>query len=60
VFISLTGKGKRIAETLLEDESENLARLVTHLGKDESQTFIRLMVSTIDFFVNEPTAQADP
>ncbi len=54
MFISLTGKGKRIAETLLEDESENLARLVTHLGKDESQTFIRLMESTIDFFVNEP------
>lgn len=59
VFISLTGKGKRIAETLLDDESENLARLVTHLGKDESQTFIRLMVSTIDFFVNEPAAKID-
>ncbi len=54
VFISLTGKGKRIAETLLKDESENLARLVTHLGKAESQTFIRLLGSTIDFFGNEP------
>jgi len=59
VLISLTGKGKKIAETLLEDESENLARLVNHLGKDESQLFIRLMNTTIDFFGNEPEPEIE-
>jgi DNA-binding MarR family transcriptional regulator len=54
VLISLTGKGKKVAETLLEDESENLARLVHHLGKDNSQTFLRLMSSTINFFTDQP------
>lgn len=59
VLISLTLKGKRIAETLLEDESENLERLVSHLGKDETKTLIRLMTSTIDFFVNEPSSGSE-
>ena len=59
VLISLTGKGKKIAKTLLEYESKNLSRLVTHLGKDESQTFIRLMNSTIDFFGNEPVPKVE-
>lgn len=59
VLISLTGKGKKIAETLLEDESENLSRLVSHLGNDESQTLIRLMNSTIDFFGKGPPPGPD-
>jgi DNA-binding MarR family transcriptional regulator len=59
VLISLTRKGKKVAETLLKDESQNLARLVTHLGKSESQTFIRLMNSTIDFFGNDTETETD-
>jgi DNA-binding MarR family transcriptional regulator len=59
VLISLTRKGKKVAETLLKDESQNLARLVTHLGKSESQTFIRLMNSTIDFFGNDSETETD-
>jgi DNA-binding MarR family transcriptional regulator len=59
VLVGLTGKGKKIAETLLEGESKNLSRLVTHLGKDESQTFIRLMNSTIDFLGNESAPKVE-
>jgi DNA-binding MarR family transcriptional regulator len=58
VMISLTAKGKRVAQVLLENESENLARLVSHLGKDESKTLIRLMSSTIDFFDNPSSSEA--
>jgi DNA-binding MarR family transcriptional regulator len=59
VLISLTAKGKKIAETLLKDESQNLARLITHLGKAESQTFIRLLNSTIDFFGNDTETEPE-
>jgi DNA-binding MarR family transcriptional regulator len=53
VLISLTSKGKKFTESLLEDETQKLELLVKHLGKENSKTLLRLMSTTINFFSKE-------
>jgi DNA-binding MarR family transcriptional regulator len=52
VLVGLTAKGRKYAETMLATESENMARLVAHLGKENSKTLLRLMSSTVNFFAD--------
>ena len=54
VLISLTEKGTRSAEHLLQDAYKKLDRLVDHLGKRDSQTFVQIMSAALDFLDNEP------
>jgi len=53
VLIELTGKGKKAAETRLLKTCDHLEDLVLHLGEKNSQDFIRLMSSLIDYFESD-------
>jgi len=49
VIIGMTDKGLEIAQSFVGNAQNKLMGLVTHLGKDDSRTFIQLMNKVIDF-----------
>jgi DNA-binding MarR family transcriptional regulator len=51
VLIGLTKKGKQLAESLIAQAHDRLAGLVDYLGDEDSKALIRVMSSTIEFFV---------
>ena len=50
VLIGLTDKGLQAAEALISESREGFIALVTHLGEEDSRTFIRLLSTVMDFF----------
>lgn len=54
VLISLTQKGVRSAENLIHDAYQKLNGLVEHLGKQDSQTFNRIMSAALNYFEKNP------
>ena len=54
VFIRLTEEGKQLAELLIAQAHERLAGLVDYLGDEDSRALIRVMSSTIEYFVTNP------
>lgn len=53
VRIGLTEKGRLVAESLIVEVQEQLIGLVEHLGAEDSQTLIRLLSKSIDFFATQ-------
>ena len=53
VLIGLTDQGYQIADSLILDFQEKITGLMEFLGDEDSQTLIRLMTKTIDFFSPE-------
>jgi DNA-binding MarR family transcriptional regulator len=53
VLIALTDQGYKIAESLILAFQDKITGLMKFLGEDDSQTLIRLMAKTIDFFAPE-------
>ena len=54
VLISLSVKGKQVAETMILDSQEKLSELVSHLGEDDSKTLNRIMSNLIDYISANP------
>ena len=54
VLVGLTGKGRKLAETLIEEAHESLAGLVKYLGEEDSRTLIRVMSSVIEYLMAHP------
>jgi DNA-binding MarR family transcriptional regulator len=52
VRIGITEKGSRVAETLLAMSRQQLNGLIDYLGTEDSQTFIRLLSKSIQFFAD--------
>lgn len=50
VLIRLTKKGNKIAELLIENFKEKLSGFIAYLGKEDSQTFIKLMNKLLNYF----------
>lgn len=57
VLISLTDEGIQSAQDLLQNAYLKLTGLVNHLGKQDSQAFIRIMSAALDYFDKEPASQ---
>jgi DNA-binding MarR family transcriptional regulator len=54
VLIGLTRKGKQFAEALIEIAADKIGGLVDYLGEEDSQTFIRIMASIIEYLKENP------
>ncbi len=50
VLISLTEKGRKMAESFMNELRAKLTGLVDHLGEEDTRTLIRLMGLTFDYF----------
>jgi len=53
VIIGTTDKGLEFAQSFVGNAQKKLMGLVTHLGKEDSRTFIQLMSKAIEFFASQ-------
>jgi len=53
VLVGLTDKGTEVAEALIAEVQEQLIGLVNYLGEEDSETLIRLLSKSIEFFAAE-------
>jgi DNA-binding MarR family transcriptional regulator len=55
VLISLTSKGKRLADTLRKDSRKKISDIAKHLGDEDAKTFIRIMTSIASYLEDHQT-----
>ena len=54
VLISLSAKGKRLAESLLEEAQTKIIDIANYLGKEDGKTLIRILSSFISYLEKHP------
>jgi DNA-binding MarR family transcriptional regulator len=53
VLVGLTDKGNQVAETYMLEVQDFITGLLNHLGKEDSQVFIKLLSRSIEYFSTE-------